>query len=501
MTDLDRPLDDDATLHRLGYQPELARRMGGFSNFALSFSIICILAGGVTSFHLDYCGVGGAAIGLGWPIGCGFALAVALTMAQVASAYPTAGGLYHWAAILGGRGWGWAVAWLNLAGLVAALAAIDVGAFVFIRAWLASISGIELAYPASPLCQAAGVAAILGSQAFLNHLGVRLVARLMDVSGYLILAVAAALTLAMLWFAPSLEPARLVTFANRSGAVGGGVWPESSSLWRLFALGLLLPLYTMTGFDASAHAAEETVGASTNVPRGIVRSVLVSGLAGWAMLAAVVVAVPDPSAVAARGEGAFLFALVTVLPGWLGAGLGLGIALAMYGCGLGAVLSASRMTYAFARDGGLPGSDILRRVGPARTPAGAIWAVAMASWLFTLWTPAYSTITAVCVMLLYLSYVVPTALGAIALGRSWRRLGPWDLGVWYRPLAVVGVLGTSVLVAIGVQPPNERSAVVLLGMLILLVVGWFGLERRRFTGPPGSLAEVAETTDARSPTG
>ena len=275
-----------------------------------------------------------------------------------------------------------------------------------------------------------------------------------------------------------------MAFANYSGAVGGGVWPESAGVARLFALGLLLPLYTMTGFDASAHAAEETVGASANVPRGIVRSVLVAGLAGWAMLAAVVVAVPDPRAVALRGEGAFTSALASVLPGWLHAALGLGIALAMYGCGLGALLSTSRMAYAFARDGGLPFSATLRRVGPARTPGAAIWAVAGASWLFTLWTPAYATITAVCVMLLYLSYVTPSALGALALGRSWRRPGPWGLGPWFRPLAVVGALGAGALVAIGVQPPNERSAVVLLTILALLVVGWFGSERRRFAGPP-----------------
>ncbi len=434
MTGPARETDDDATLARLGYEPELSRRMGAFSNFALSFSIICILAGGVTSFHLGYCGVGGAAIGLGWPLGCLFALAVALTMAQVASAFPTAGGLYHWAAILGGRGWGWAVAWLNLAGLVAALAAVDVGAFAFARGWLATTAGGEPWTAASPLAQAVGVAAIVGSQAFLNHRGVRLIARLMDLAGYLILVVAAALTVAMLACATDLDPARLVTFTNHSGAAGGGVWPESSSVARLFALGLLLPLYTMTGFDASAHAAEETVGASANVPRGIVRSVLVSGLAGWAMLAAVVVAVPDPQAVAARGEGAFPFALSAVLPRGLGVLLGGGIAAAMYGCGLGALMSASRMAFAFARDGGLPFSATLRKVGQSRTPAAAIWAVAVASWLFTLWTPAYATITAVCTILLYLSYVTPTALGAIALGRSWRRMGPWDLGAWYRPL-------------------------------------------------------------------
>ncbi len=491
MTTPDRGPEDDATLRRLGYAPELSRRMGGFSNFALSFSIICILAGGVTSFHLGYCGVGGAAIGLGWPLGCLFALAVAMTMAQVASAFPTAGGLYHWAAILGGRGWGWAVAWLNLIGLVTALAAIDVGAFAFARGWLASLIEDAPASPASPIVQASGVAAIMGSQAVLNHIGVRLTSRLTDLSGYLILIVAAGLTAAMIAFATGLDPSRLITFSNHGGAAGGGVWPEAGTA-RLFALGLLLPLYTMTGFDASAHAAEETVGASENVPRGIVRSVLVSGLAGWVMLAAVVMAVPDPRAVAARGEGAFPFALTAVLPRRLCAALGVGIALAMYGCGLGALMSASRMAYAFARDGGLPFSSALRKVGPSRAPGAAIWTVAGASWLFTLWTPVYATITAVCVIFLYLSYVLPTALGVLAYGRAWRRMGPWDLGRWYRPLAVVSVLGSGGLVAIGVQPPNEWSVVVLGAAVALLVLGWFGVARWNFAGPPAALMKAED---------
>src|SRR3954467_12526307 len=108
--------DDVRTLHKLGYAQELARVLGGFSNFAISLSIICILAGGVTSFHLGFCSVGGGSIGLGWPLVALFALLVAGTMAQLASAFPTAGGLYHWASILGGRGWGWTTAWFNLAG-------------------------------------------------------------------------------------------------------------------------------------------------------------------------------------------------------------------------------------------------------------------------------------------------------------------------------------------------------------------------------------------------
>src|SRR5450755_2959327 len=123
--------DDEKTLQSLGYTQELHRGMSAFSNFAISLSIICILAGGVTSFHVGLCSVGGAAIGLGWPLATLFALVVALTMGQVASAFPTAGGLYHWAAILGGRGWGWATAWFNLAGLITVLAAINVGTYRF----------------------------------------------------------------------------------------------------------------------------------------------------------------------------------------------------------------------------------------------------------------------------------------------------------------------------------------------------------------------------------
>jgi amino acid transporter len=276
-----------------------------------------------------------------------------------------------------------------------------------------------------------------------------------------------------------------VTFANYSGTVGGDVWPPIGNLAHLFALGLLLPAYTLTGFDGSAHAAEETIGAARSVPRGIVRSVAVAGLAGWVMLAAVVLAIPDLDAAAAHGEHAFTRSLAAVLPAGLAATLGVGIALAMYGCGLAAVTSASRMAFAFARDGGLPSSRLLRRVDPRwGTPAAAVWTVAAAAWLFTIWTPVYATITAVCTIFLYISYVLPTALGARAHGRTWTEMGPWNLGRWYHPLAVLSVLGCSALVIIGMQPPNERSVVVVGGALAALALLWFGRERHRFAGPP-----------------
>src|SRR5258708_32407281 len=92
--------------------------MSRFSNFAISFSIICILAGGITSLQLGTSAIGGAAAGIAWPLGVIFSLGVALCMAQVASAYPTPGGLYHWSSLPGGRGWGLAPSWFNLLGLI-----------------------------------------------------------------------------------------------------------------------------------------------------------------------------------------------------------------------------------------------------------------------------------------------------------------------------------------------------------------------------------------------
>ncbi|HYX38807.1 MAG TPA: amino acid permease [Oligoflexus sp.] len=486
-TKADRPQDDAEFLATLGYKQELDRRMGGFSNFAISFSIICILAGGITSFHLGFNALGGGAIGIGWPLACLFSLIVAATMGQLASAYPTAGGLYHWASILGGRGWGWVTAWLNLAGLITVLAAINVGTFLFIMGALGPKLGIswEALTPQEQFgYQAVAVIVMSASQGYFNHRGIRLTTRLTDFSGYLILVVALALTISLLVFTRVFDFSRLYTFVNYSGEAGGDVWPASGNFLYLFALGLLLPAYTITGFDASAHTSEETISARINVPKGILRSVLVSGFAGWIMLAAVVLAMPNPDLAARQGAGVFFSVMDGVLPGWLSLTLFIGIALAQYLCGLATVTSASRMLYAFARDGGVPFSTQLRKVSPRYlTPAHSVWVCVALSALFTLYTPVYSTITVVCVIFLYLSYVLPTALGLWYHGRTWSDFGPWDLGRWYKPLAFISVLGSLILIWIGVQPPNYKAVSILLSVAAIMTLYWMAIEHRRFQGP------------------
>jgi amino acid transporter len=464
--------------------------MGRFSNFAISFSIICILAGGITSFQLGLCSVGGAAIGIGWPLSVGFSMLVALGMAQIASAFPTAGGLYHWASILGSRGWGWLTAWLNLLGLVTVLAAINVGTYLFVLGSLGPKLGV------SPETlglkgQILGLIAITFSQALFNHLGIRLTALLTDLSGYLILVVSLALTVAVLGNADHWEISRLWEFTNYSGAAGGEVWPETGHLGYLFLLGLLLPAYTVTGFDASAHTAEETTHAAHIVPRGMVSAVLWSGLFGWVMLCSLVISAPSLDVAAASGPRAFFTIFESLVQGPLQTALYIGISVCQYLCGLAALTSTSRMVYAFARDGGLPWSQTLRKVHPGfRTPVAAIWVSAVLTVAFTIHTPVYSTITSVCVIFLYISYLLPVALGFWAYGRHWRQMGPWTLGSIYKPIAALCVVGCVVLLFLSVQPPNSRALWVTMGSLIVAGAVWFGLERKRFQGPPSSLTEI-----------
>ena len=159
------------------------------------------------------------------------------------------------------------------------------------------------------------------------------------------------------------------------------------------------------------------------------------------------------------------------------------------------------MAYAFARDGGLPGSAYLGKVSErTRTPCHAIWSAAVLAALFTVLVP-YTTIAAVCVIFLYISYVLPVLAGFFAWGRRWTRMGPWHLGRWYRPLALVSALGCVFLIIIGMQPPNQEAAWIVVVALVLMLAFWFAVEQKRFRGPPAtsllSQSSAAEPASAR----
>jgi amino acid transporter len=384
--------------------------MSGFSNFAISFSIICILAGGITTFATGFSSTGGAGIGLGWLIGGVVAVIVSLSMGQIASAYPTAGGLYHWSSMLGGRGWGWITAWFNVLGFFFVVSSVDVGVWLLFRDLI--LAGIFKMDPAvfTASHQLIAVGLILISQALFNHYGIELTTKLTDFSGYFIFIVAIALTISLLVFSlVALDFSRLFTFTNFTGDAGGGVFPRTESMGVAFLFGLILICYTITGYDASAHTSEETHDAQINVPKGMWQAVFYSVLFGYFMVASFVLAMPSVAEGASKGWGSFFYVMESSLtPTWLLYFLFVGIVVNNYLCGLAGLTSASRMTFVFARDGGLPASKFLSHVSADyRTPTYAIWTAAFIAWASVIYANAFVVLATGCAVFLYFSYSCP----------------------------------------------------------------------------------------------
>ena len=326
-------------------------------------------------------------------------------------------------------------------------------------------------------------------------LGIKLTALLTDWSGYIIFGTTAVLIVACLIFAPTHDFSRLWTFTNYSGDAGGGVWPQSDSLIYLFALSLLLPIYTITGYDASAHTSEETyrplICAARHRGLGtVVRSLRLGH--GRAM----VIAIPDMAAGAKQGWNVFFETMRAIMPNWLVKLLYLFIFIAQFLCGLATVTSASRMIFAFSRDGGLPLiSKWVSKVSPRfRTPVAAIWTGAVLEFLFV-WmaqtvsiggTNIYTIVVNATLIFLFLSFTVPIALGFFAIGTAkWPKMGPWDIGIpLYRLFAMLSVLCMALIIYIAVQPPNDKVLWITLVFLVLTAIVWFAFENKRFQGPP-----------------
>ena len=518
---------DMKRLHTLGYAQELFRAMGGFSNFAISFTIISVLSGCVTLFGLTTINGGYTAASIGWPLVTVFVVIVALGMAELASAYPTAGGLYYWASKLGGPGWGWFTGWFNLIGQVAVTAGIDYGAAITIdtllHAWFpavpAVLGNVISIDPATQQVTLLIYAIVLAVHALLNIFGVRIVALLNDVSVWwhivgviLIVAGVVGAALFALQYNPGTAGVCCATQVTGSAVHGlnaaGTLFTVNQTfnatgfpLWYAFLLSLLLAQYTFTGYDASAHMTEETIGAETRAPWGVVMSVVVSAIAGYALLMGLVSASPNLGA-----AGSYVNAVLYILESRLGFAVGTAlfalIAVAQLFCGMSSITSNSRMIYAFSRDGAVPFHTIWHRLDRGRTPRNAIILAAVAAFVLavpSLWSvTAYLAITSIAVIGLYIAYAVPIYL---RLRSKDFHPGPWHLGAWSKPIgwiAVIWVVLISVLFMLPTSTPItpfgfNYTPVVVLGTLVIITIWWYASGRNWFKGPitQGTAAELA----------
>src|SRR6476659_1210238 len=400
--------EDEQRLHELGYAQELMRRMSGFSNFAVSFTIISILSGCLTLYGYGMNTGGPAIIVWGWPIVGLFTLTVGLAMAEVCSSFPTAGGLYYWSAKLArtnGPAWSWFTGWFNFLGQVAVTAGIDFGCAFFINAFLNLTWGVSTAHWVTILI----LAIVLFVHGLMNQFGIKLVALLNDISVWWHV-VGVLIIVAVLAFVPSKHASASYVFSHIVNNTG---W---SSTFYVLLLGLLLAQYTLTGYDASAHMTEETHDAARSGPRGIVMSIVVSVVAGWILLVGLTFAIQSYDSAINTPTAVPPAQIFIDAVGDTGGKLLLLIAIgAQLFCGMASVTANSRMIFAFSRDGALPASHFWHRINRrTRTPTNAVWLAAGGAFLLGLpylWNAtAYAAVTSIAVIGLYVAYVMPTAL-------------------------------------------------------------------------------------------
>ena len=520
---------DEEKLHSMGYAQELRRGMKTFSNFAVSFTIISILSGCLTLFLFAMNTGGPAVMTLGWLFVGVFVLIVALGMAEVASSYPTAGGLYYWSAKLAdvagadGARWSWFVGWFNLVGQVAVTAGIDFGLAFFTNAFLNLMWGFPVDPPHTILIF--GVMLII--HALLNTFGIRVVAFLNDVSVWWHLVGVAAIVLVCVVLnqhgRTDIGTVFSKTVDNTGDGTGGLTWPGPIFIGiplYVALIGLLNAQYTLTGFDASAHMSEETHDAQRSAPKGIVYSVIISVIAGFILLVAMNMGItPDKVFLGADGStmvDGYTHALqsVTGVPPaqiWIdavGQTGGLFILLLVIGaqfyCGMSSVTANSRMIYAFARDGAIPGSRFWHRINKrTRTPTHSIWFAAVGAFILGvpyLWNAtAYAAVTSIAVIGLYVAYIAPVFL-RLRAGSKFQE-GPWTLGRWSRPIGIIGTIWVIVICILFLLPqvqPINASTFNYTQLVFIVVLGgaaiWYFVSAKHwFHGPrvQGTAAELA----------
>jgi amino acid transporter len=512
--------EDERRLGELGYRQELSRAWSGFTNFAISFTIISVLAGTFTTFAFAWQNGGPIAASIGWPILCAFVLMVAFSMAELTSKYPTAGGPYWWAHDLGGKGWSWMTGWFNIVGLVGIVASVGYGAAFFLYNVLSlyevDFLGVNFTDGKSILAETFLLfLIILAVVTLLNIFGDRVLGLLNNISvGWHVLGVA--VIIGLLVFVPDDHQSASFVFGERINNSGHFDSSTTSLGFWFFVLpiGFLLAMYTQTGYDASAHTAEETRNAAISAAQGVWRSVFFSALIGWFVLLAFLFAANDVGAVNdAAGFVGEIFN--TSLDPWAAKMVFLIATVGQLFCVAAGLTSASRTWYAFSRDRGMPGWPLFRRVNRDKVPLYAVIGVAFFSLVITipaLWGSqdipfAFFAITGICTVGLYLAYIIPVYL-RLRAGDSFEP-GPWNLGRRFKlvnTLAIIFVIAVVFSLDLPFTPTGlpwneDFDATVVnytpLAIVIPLIFGaWYLISaKNKYQGPVRTLEEDEVTRD------
>lgn len=490
---------DDA-LAKMGYKSELPRSLSMLSVLGLSFAIMAVPYGLSTTFFITLSNGQSVTIIWGWVLLSLISTTIAASLAEICSVYPTAGGVYYWAALLSTPEWApiasWVTGWLTLVGNWTVTLSINFG-------------GAQLILSAISLWNEDFVANAW--QTVLMFWFVTLICYLINVFGskyldqintlciYWTGASIVIILIVLLSMSPSKRSGEFV-FAHFDSSASG--WPSG---WSFF-VGLLQPAYVLTGYGMVASMCEEVQSPEREVPKAIVLSVIAAGITGLIFLIPVLFVLPDVDTLLSVANGQPIGLIFKTATGSAGGGFGLlflilGIWLF---AGVGALTASSRCTYAFARDGAIPGSGLWSKVNKRfGIPLWALTLSAVVDCLLGLIyfgsTAAFSSFTGVATICLCTSYGLPI-LVSVLRGRKHVQHASYSLGKFGFVMNITTLLWIVLAIFLFCMPTNlagldsatmNYASVVFAGFAAISLLWYVVWGRKHFSGPPILKSELA----------
>ncbi|KAG2205697.1 hypothetical protein INT47_008054 [Mucor saturninus] len=484
---------DELLLQSMGYKQDLNRSISAFSNFAIAFSCCSVLSGLPPLWGDAMMAAGSLGTIWAWVITSCFTMLVALSLAEICSAYPTTGGLYFWVSKLATADWVplacWMTGWCNWIGLCFGIASIDLGLAQFI-AGIISVWNPE-SEPLSVYAQYGIFIGIIIIHGFINSVAVSwngimnqgaFFANMLGI--LLIVVVGLALTKPL-----NTAEFTFTQFSNNSGFSNNGF---------AFLLVILQSQYTLSGYDSAAHMSEETKNSQSGSPFGILVSVGANAISGLAFLLAVSFMVKDYD-LQILSETAIQPQMIQVFVDGVGANWTLVfvifINISIFFCGSALTLGSSRMVYAFARDGAMPFSKFLHTLNPkTQSPVNAVWfnilVAGVVGILYIINSTAFNAIVSVNTIGSQMSYLVPVLL-RVTSSRTKFQPGPFSLGKLSVPIGWISsfwLMFTCVLFVLPTEAPitpdTMNYAIVPFAFIMLCSLTYFYFWGRKwFTGP------------------
>ncbi|KAK4685837.1 choline transport protein, partial [Tremellales sp. Uapishka_1] len=512
-------VDDDVLLAKLGYRSEFVREFGNLETFSFAMSIMGMTSSIATTFTTPLSLGGFASVVWCWLAGSIFNISLAASIAEIVSAYPTAGGLYTASASLVPRAYkpivGWVTGYLNLIGQIAGVASTEWG-----------LSGMILA--AVVICREDYV--ILNWHQFLLFVCLMVLHGLLK---WVLLLAGMKLSLTLTSSVPTKYLARMTryfVFINIGSAfliiitllattprsemhsgktiftdVNNQTGWSSNGLAVMF--GLLSVQWTMTDYDAAAHISEEVHRAAIAAPVAIFVAVINTGIIGWILNIVLCICAGDQTNLPGPSANAFL-EIMYIRMGKAGAMVLWSLVCLVAAFTVQTALQAcSRTAFAFSRDGAFPDRGVIGRMNiKTKTPIYSVWAVVVVciimgclSFASLVAVNALFSMTAVA---LDLSYIIPVICRRVFASHEEVNFtpGPFHMrgwGIYVNGIMVIWTLFEVTILSFPTYYPLtwdlfNYAAPITGAVMALSFIWYFAAGRRYYDGPRSNLAPERE---------